>query len=152
MTPDPIKTIVDETLAAAEKATARPWRVSDNEYIEYFGATYDDWGPVRSQWQPLFSKWDSARGNAKLDESNAKYILIAANNAEKLALIIKELSEALGNFKLAHEHATDLKHTRAMGDTYGWCSLCSEKVLWGPGFAEQALERARAIAAGGDGK
>lgn len=51
------------------------------------------------------------------------------------------LREALEEFKLGHEHAPDLPHTRAMGDSYGWCDYCLTKVTWGPGIAEQALSQ-----------
>lgn len=47
--------------------------------------------------------------------------------------------EALEQFKLGHEHQPNLPHTRAMGETYGWCDFCQEKVSWGEGIAEQAL-------------
>lgn len=65
------------------------------------------------------------------------------------ALSVKQaeeiLVEALEEFKLGHEHKPDLPHTRAMGDTYGWCDHCSTKVSWGPGEAEQALEKWREV-------
>lgn len=48
---------------------------------------------------------------------------------------------ALDEFRLGHEHRADVKHIRVMGDTYGWCDFCQEKVSFGPGIAEQALEK-----------
>lgn len=55
--------------------------------------------------------------------------------------MIRVMAEALEEFRLGHEHAPDLKHTRAMGGTYGWCDYCQTKVSWNPGIAEAALAR-----------
>lgn len=63
-------------------------------------------------------------------------VLAAFESEHVLALV-----EALEKFKLGHEHAPDLEHIRAMGDTYGWCSICSTKVSWGSRDAEQALAK-----------
>lgn len=63
---------------------------------------------------------------------------------------------ALEEFRLGHEHAAGLNHTRALGDTYGWCDFCGCKVDWGPGAAETALAalptRTQAETKKGDGK
>lgn len=66
----------------------------------------------------------------KLNENN-RVLCEAINLAE----------ETLEDFKLGHEHAPDLPHTRAMGDTYGWCDYCSTKVSWGEGEAEKTLSQ-----------
>lgn len=60
---------------------------------------------------------------------------------QTLALVraVEQLRGALEEFRLSHEHAPGLPHTRALGDTYGWCDDCSTKVTWGPGIAEVAL-------------
>jgi len=59
----------------------------------------------------------------------------------ELLLEAKALREALDGFRIGHEHAPMLPHTRALGDTYGWCDFCHTKVTWGPGDAEEALAR-----------
>lgn len=58
---------------------------------------------------------------------------------------IKILSGALEEFRLYHDHQPGLNHTRAMGDSYGWCDRCHTKVSWGPGEAEIALAKAQEL-------
>lgn len=52
-----------------------------------------------------------------------------------------EYREALESFLLGHEHQPNLKHTRALGASYGWCDICSTKVNWGPDIAEAVLAK-----------
>ena len=68
---------------------------------------------------------------------------------DALASQVVMLAEALEEFRLGHEHAPNLPHTRALGDTYGWCDFCSEKVSWGIGAAEQAIEKLEVFLKGG---
>lgn len=80
---------------------------------------------------------ESQIGNAVVREHGFQMGAYAVLECEEL----KELIDALEDFKLGHEHAPDLPHTRAMGDTYGWCDYCSTRVSWGPGYAEQILAK-----------
>lgn len=46
---------------------------------------------------------------------------------------LREARDMLKEIGLDHEHAPNLKHTRAFGEDYGWCDICSTRVPWGPG-------------------
>ena len=63
----------------------------------------------------------------------------------------QRLVEGLQEFYLGHEHAPELEHCRPMGDTYGWCSYCGEKVSWGPGRAEQIVAEYHRLKGESDG-
>lgn len=80
--------------------------------------------------------WGNKESEAVLMDAFRAGYAYAVNDA-------KIIVAALEEFKLGHIHWPDLPHTRALGDSYGWCDICSEKVSWGPGFAEEALERWR---------
>lgn len=56
---------------------------------------------------------------------------------------LKVAVEALENFQLGHEHKPELEHTRAMGDTYGWCDHCNQTVAWDEDIARDALAKIR---------
>lgn len=69
------------------------------------------------------------------------YVLKYIELAEMQEKIINLLKDALEDFKLGHDHAPNLEHTRALGESYGWCDICSTRVSWGLGYAELALEQ-----------
>lgn len=65
---------------------------------------------------------------------------------EKLARLeglVREATTVIEGFQLGHEHSAGLNHIRKMGDTYGWCDFCGERVSFGPGEAEQFLAKLR---------
>lgn len=69
-----------------------------------------------------------------------------------LPLLVDALSKAVGaleEFQLSHKHSEGESYIRKMGDTYGWCDYCSEKVSYGPGYAEEALAGIATILEGG---
>lgn len=72
-----------------------------------------------------------------------------ADYAKMLRAVVACLREGLEQFALNHEHAPDLAHTRALGDTYGWCDYCATKVEWGSDPAREALARAKELEGGG---
>lgn len=67
---------------------------------------------------------------------------------QKLALALKCAVEALAEFRLGHKHEQGLEHFRMLGDTYGWCDHCGEKVYLGPDEATLALDRINEIVEG----
>ena len=71
-----------------------------------------------------------------------KRIYQESSSPESFIAVMKSLLDALDaleGFKLGHEHAPNLSHTRAMGDGYGWCDHCNTRVFWGPGEAERVI-------------
>jgi hypothetical protein len=65
----------------------------------------------------------------------------APTDLAKAIAAIKIAVQELCDFRLGHEHKPDLPHTRALGETYGWCDHCNTSVSWGPGDAEIALSQ-----------
>lgn len=102
--------------------------------------------PYKVTWHNLLNNKNENFGILNCSECTEEFIIDAANTSESRDEMLKIAVDALENFQLGHEHAPDLKHTREMGYSYGWCDYCQEKVSWGPGIAEQALASIESIA------
>lgn len=87
-----------------------------------------------------------ATNPATFYEDDARNIVHTVNVSQTKSEIIRVLVEALEGFRLGHAHGPDLDHTRKLGNSYGWCDHCATKVSWGPGYAEEALSKAQALA------
>ncbi len=114
-----------------------------------FYAQGDNWVETPSRdlanrhWSYTTIWKDSARNDDQTGGQRARNALLAAP-APDIAKLLERLVGALKREGLTHIHAPDLPHTRALGDTYGWCDYCSGKVHWGLGNADQVLDDCRA--------
>ena len=137
-----LKQYLDSLKALEARATPGPW--ADYNGFQGFGliegiaeqgkvtVVVDD-GTYDNRYQGVQRKPDAA------------FIAASRNALPKLIEALEEAVGALEEFRLGHEHAPGLDHTRAMGDTYGWCDHCHTKVKWGPGYAEEALANVNAL-------
>ncbi len=78
-------------------------------------------------------------------EPNAKFIVEARNNWDRLLQVIELQTEALEELQLGHTHSSDNPDYRPLSDSRGWCSACSNKVGLNEDIAREALERAEKI-------
>lgn len=118
-----LKSKLEAISARADKATPGPWN-SRLHLIEYW-PTNDDQQPV------------AMVVSGSLDDVD--FLTHARQDLPRLVKALNLALETLETFKLRHEHAANLEHTRALGSNHGWCDYCRTKVSWGPGDAEIAL-------------
>lgn len=52
----------------------------------------------------------------------------ASSRISSLENGLREARELFLDYQLGHPHDAKQKHIRIMGDTYGWCDFCQEKV------------------------
>lgn len=84
-------------------------------------------------------KYCSFYGDGPQKSEEAFAIIAYRRGAEPRDELIEKLAEVLEGFRLGHQHEAGLTHIRVMGDSYGWCDLCHERISFGPGEAEQAI-------------
>ena len=113
-------------------------------------------GFLALDWLQWGEKWDEQRAEialkymsqlrdelsrsiVQMDEMAKRY---AAENS-KLRLDLDIAVEALEHFQLGHTHTEEDAHYRRLGETYGWCSICSEKVELNEDRAKEALAKIR---------
>lgn len=70
--------------------------------------------------------------------SDRDFLLSLISKQEKM---LRAAMDGVGEFVLNHEHSPGLSHTRALGDSYGWCDHCGEKVSWGEYRAKELLSQ-----------
>lgn len=66
-----------------------------------------------------------------------------AASQERIARALEVAVKELEQFKIGHSHAAE--DLRLMGDTYGWCGVCSTKVNINECYASEGIEAIRAI-------
>lgn len=108
---------------------------------------------VVAEWP---DKYMPSMSQGNLDLIVVKAFIAGAKSRDeeltRLEGLVREATTVIEGFQLGHEHSAGLNHIRKMGDTYGWCDFCGERVSFGPGEAEQFLAKLRGEAAEGDGK
>jgi hypothetical protein len=53
---------------------------------------------------------------------------------------VETLTEVMNEFRLGHVHNETCEDYRPLGDTYGWCSICSTKVRLNEDLARDVLD------------